>query len=916
MPEATYLHIQVRESGVIRVLEIPWISVRIGRARFCEVRLEEEDLPEQVCRLQRRGRLWHLIPFSSKALLFVQDEPVYAPCALPMNLPFRIGSVVLTLRQNQVANPSGKEFGREKNQSTGTTDTEYSFDRSERLVADFARMRTEIPAVEYFQVTRVAESSPTLVDRISHISMRTPGEPLENPWVGRWQAAADRLYKRNSYTAGENPVRPNTAFSASSRKTSYNQNRRAESTVEFSHSQGSPKPDYRVPYPLEYSTPSSCHSQNLSTLPTSNPVTSKRTAFLELAQDLDGPRQSAGLPKVRQQLANIPPRENGDIVATLEDPLQPGPLMHLSSAIHETVIAREAPVVSNEQDPPDPPSQALKPALCKTQDRVDSLLMHELVQETSTLYVTFHENQPISPLPDQPADSQTLTSHFSQYKATLSTSLVNFNQACFSGCDTNEIRTRLHAFDLAPQDTCDLSYDQPIERDVAFTLTHRTRAIKENFQRDTSYLSQLEELKGQRLKSKHSAGDSFESTLPLMKDILASAPLQLLQSPKEGKLHPSYYDPSPTVCQKPEMWSPNYWVSFGLCAVLLLGLGVTDSLLSVFWARDGFNASIITQRLLAQPGGTAKDRPLPESIHPGEPFWWHTTPLHLVQWAVYLGRSQLTVNRTNVSRKLLEEALRISPVNATARLARAQLMNDIRVPEDVLTQMGLSRDVVALTQSATQLRIAGNAKGAIKLYRQALELTVRSMSLMDLDVAFNDDPQSRRYYLPGEQASLMIIGELVSYPRSLYQEWSQAVPANSLAILATARVLHRQGNHETKELLEEIVRRITPSHVLKRERAIQHAICAEAYAMLAQWRKAEEQYELAINEVENSTLRRSWWYNLATIAFQVNDDNQLKTALQAILDSAGTDKIRHHALELQRATRVMGRLLHNSTKTN
>ena len=39
MPESTCLHIQDHETGPIRVVDIPWISVRIGRAAYCEVRL-------------------------------------------------------------------------------------------------------------------------------------------------------------------------------------------------------------------------------------------------------------------------------------------------------------------------------------------------------------------------------------------------------------------------------------------------------------------------------------------------------------------------------------------------------------------------------------------------------------------------------------------------------------------------------------------------------------------------------------------------------------------------------------------------------------------------------------------------------------------------------------------------------------
>ena len=66
MTESTCLHIQDHESGPIRVVELPWISVRIGRAAHCEVRLTGPDLPEEICRLQRRGQSWRLLPARSE----------------------------------------------------------------------------------------------------------------------------------------------------------------------------------------------------------------------------------------------------------------------------------------------------------------------------------------------------------------------------------------------------------------------------------------------------------------------------------------------------------------------------------------------------------------------------------------------------------------------------------------------------------------------------------------------------------------------------------------------------------------------------------------------------------------------------------------------------------------------------------
>ncbi len=65
MSGSAFLHIQDRESGPIRVVELPWISVRVGRAAFCEVRLAGEGIAPEACRLQRRGEHWFILPQAS-----------------------------------------------------------------------------------------------------------------------------------------------------------------------------------------------------------------------------------------------------------------------------------------------------------------------------------------------------------------------------------------------------------------------------------------------------------------------------------------------------------------------------------------------------------------------------------------------------------------------------------------------------------------------------------------------------------------------------------------------------------------------------------------------------------------------------------------------------------------------------------
>jgi hypothetical protein len=93
MPESTCLHIQDQESGPIRVVDIPWISVRIGRAAFCEVRLTADDLADEACRLYRRGRTWHLVPAGSRAKIVIEGRSVESAC--PCRSMSRSGSATI-----------------------------------------------------------------------------------------------------------------------------------------------------------------------------------------------------------------------------------------------------------------------------------------------------------------------------------------------------------------------------------------------------------------------------------------------------------------------------------------------------------------------------------------------------------------------------------------------------------------------------------------------------------------------------------------------------------------------------------------------------------------------------------------------------------------------------------------------------
>ena len=144
------------------------------------------------------------------------------------------------------------------------------------------------------------------------------------------------------------------------------------------------------------------------------------------------------------------------------------------------------------------------------------------------------------------------------------------------------------------------------------------------------------------------------------------------------------------------------------------------------------------------------------------------------------------------------------------------------------------------------------------------------------------------------------------------------MPRNTVAALAAARLLREQGKPEAKTLLKQILDEDPGSSTGQPEvdRAIHLAMRAEAHALLSQWNEAEQQYRQAIDQIQDPTIRRSWWYNLASIASQLNDEAQRKAALAAALDVTSSDDISRRALELQRASQPLGRLRSGGTRAN
>ena len=97
MPDAAYLHIRARGSRATRIVALAGPTVRIGRGRPCEVRLEDPRLAEVQCLLRRRGQGWHLQPLGVPGPLTIDGRTVDGPRPIPMGTTLRLLECWLTL---------------------------------------------------------------------------------------------------------------------------------------------------------------------------------------------------------------------------------------------------------------------------------------------------------------------------------------------------------------------------------------------------------------------------------------------------------------------------------------------------------------------------------------------------------------------------------------------------------------------------------------------------------------------------------------------------------------------------------------------------------------------------------------------------------------------------------------------------
>ena len=186
MPESTCLHIQDRESGPIRVVELPWISVRIGRAAYCEVRLPD---------VGRRRR--SLPPHATGPDL--EPRPVRPGGPDPARRPAARRPLPLAVRRPLPHRPVLPDAPPRRGRRA----------RLGALSRDRAvRRLTRHPRRSLSDAPRGSEAmAAETVDASSSTSPEGPGRPTADPerWRARWKAAEDHFKSRASRLVAGTP---------------------------------------------------------------------------------------------------------------------------------------------------------------------------------------------------------------------------------------------------------------------------------------------------------------------------------------------------------------------------------------------------------------------------------------------------------------------------------------------------------------------------------------------------------------------------------------------------------------------------------------------------------------------------------------------------------------------------------------
>ncbi len=858
MPESSCLHIQDHESAPIRVVDLPWISVRIGRAAFCEVRLSDDDLADEVCRLYRRGQAWHLVPAGSKSnsKIVVDGRPV--------SVPFHVGSFCLTLRHDRSADPDWGMYPAASRARPGWPAPAFD----ERPTARSAPIRPDLVVEAHAIVeepfkpgwhANATAAAAAAGAAQGQLGERSSSASVKERWETRWRAAGAELKARGGTKPAQGErVRP--AYPKGFESVPLKEPR-------VPVRQSPPIAAPRVP------APSTFEAKSAST-------------------EVDSRPDRPGTEKTwRKEVADV------------------------SNLVKESDERRDDPNPSVNQAPADAPSQATLLILPGEPSASPSWS----AEQAGTCQDSWYE-MPVLELPadlltEEPAvATATEEPAFATASEEPPVAMAAEEQAVATATEAPAVAAATEV--IVSEDVREAAGDDFADFERVEPLTSR-RAHEGRVIPDVDVAPAADIFEPNPIAQELPGPKPVENTAgwPSAKHILGphrAGPKARPAAPAAPRRPPSV---ELTHSREPDHWTPPLWLAGPPAALFVVVVGVVGLTLSSWWAADSRSIAIMTPRLMSAEGRSQRGS-LPETVAPPEGTWARTTAQHLAHWVIFLSRNEPEQGGAHGElTALLDRALQISPINPTARLARAQLEAAETGAPISHHALGLSRDAISLSWCARRIAAAGDKEGALKLLTRALHVACDLEPSRVHPPTFNDDPGVPRFLLPGEERARDIVRTLVSKNDWSFAEWSPALRQNPVSLLAAARLLKKQDRSEAETLLNLIIDERPVTDEVPHKRAIIQAARAEALALKARWRESEEQYRLAIDAIEDETVKRSWWFNLADIELRLDDENQRQTAIRAALADA-SDEISRRATEIQRGTRSRATRVLSSPKAN
>ncbi len=853
MPESTCLHIQDQEAGPIRVVDIPWISVRIGRAAFCEVRLSSDDLADEACRLYRRGRSWHLVPVGSKGKIMVEGRSVNAACPVPFDVPFRVGNHCLTIRQDRTVDPDWQMYP-----AHVAEHRERSAPLAEEVRSQWHRAEPTTPVF----------NSQSLIDRSlkpeyrpyrgangpDPVSEYSTGASVKDRWETRWRAVGAELKARGARAA----AKPDTNG-----------------------------PDLRAgfdPVPLKEASvpltqpcaPARAEQPRPPTPPILN-ATTVESPWTSLGSESDEPGPPSPQFSERPPVADQQTQELG--------------LSPMSRHLDELSDSDSTPITASQCNPT--PAAAAATKIDVPGQDVDTSA--QPASHLEQIEAGPAENQIADGLPettDQIAIApNTFTNHESSFEEPVQPALRQTKAA------RQALPSRKRTFQEPHQ----------AEPDGAKRAVNRSRKNAEG-KRAAVAEAKTDGRPARPLTANASGPDSASKSpqVPSAKDILATHETRRT-TPRTGP---------PTVRPRAAFARNSRTRARPTGPAGLGSRPARGGICRGCRAGQRHPVVAVDKRLLQRrrhDGSLARrrsNRPAQSASGISHAAWRHLDSFHRAKpahWAIFMSLIEPGQEpSTSEVAALSSRALAVSPLNPTARLTLAQLEEPAGDTAVSVRSLGLSRDAASLSWCARRLLAAGNKEEALVLYNKAFNVLMLSEPSHSAMPRFSEDPAVPRYLLPGEERVRDVLRELLASNKWSFHEWSAALPKNAPSVLAAARLLKEEGRSEADALFDSIADAPRSLEGSPSAIAITLAARAEALALKSRWKESEQMYRDAIGLMDNETIKRSWWFNLADIELRLDDETQWHRAMKAALAVSPSDDISRRATEIQRTNSGRG----------